>query len=103
MEQTSQTQQLEESAMTQMRESLPLYFQILDQSTTTLRVRGGTSKDASIFNVTLLPEDVTEDIQPLRLINEKTGRQYELSVSKKEETGIRIFKLKNLETRIEVN
>ncbi|MFS8131453.1 MAG: FAD-dependent thymidylate synthase [Candidatus Dojkabacteria bacterium] len=87
----------------QIKASLPLYFKILEETPDGFKVRGGMAEDAPVFFVTFLPENEEEELLPLRFVNEATGKAYELSVSKKVETGIRIFKLKNLETRIEIN
>lgn len=86
-------------------QSIPNGFELLEPSEALGPIKIVDKESGKHFIVTIKPyvNEIGENLAPLELTNEETGEKYELSATTPDETGIRIFKLINLKTDIEVN
>lgn len=88
----------------QVQQSIPKGFELLEPNETlgAIKVKDPEGK---IFLVAIKPyiDNTGENLAPLELTNEETGIRYELTASTPDETGIRIFKLRNLDSNVGAN
>ncbi|MEO6729417.1 MAG: FAD-dependent thymidylate synthase [Candidatus Dojkabacteria bacterium] len=86
-------------------QSLPKGFELIEPNETSGPIKIKDTEKGKIYLVSVRAyvNETGENLAPLELTNEETGEKYELTATSPDETGIRIFKLKNLSTGTEIN